>query len=172
MKLLLEISDKDINNGSIERFDKPYVLRKAARAVVVNDTNKIAFQFVSKHNYHKLPGGGINQRETILQGLKREIKEENGCEDMEIIDEIGIIIEYRNEFDILQISYCYLVKSIGKISSPEYDKEELENGHKPLWVSIDKAIEMLKNDQPDTYDGKFIVKRDLSFLREAKLLLT
>jgi len=168
MKLLLEISDKDVNNGSIERFDKPYTLRKAARAIVVNDKNEIAFQFVSKHNYHKLPGGGIDEGETILQGLKREIKEETGCEDIEIMNEVGMIIEYRNEIDILQISYCYLAKPLGKISKPEYEKEELEGGFEPLWVSIDKAIELLKNDQPDTYDGRFIIKRDLAFLMENK----
>jgi hypothetical protein len=42
MKILLEISDKEIINGLAERFDKPYVLRKAARAVVFNGKNKIA----------------------------------------------------------------------------------------------------------------------------------
>ena len=40
MKLLLEISDKDVSNGLAERFDKPYTLRKAARAVVFNDNKK------------------------------------------------------------------------------------------------------------------------------------
>jgi len=168
MKLLLEITDKDVNNGSIERFDKPYILRKAARAIVINDKNEIAFQFVSKHNYHKLPGGGVKKGETILQALKREVKEEAGCKDIEIINEVGMIIEYRNKIDILQISYCYLAKPLGKIFKPEYDKEELKNGFEPLWISIDKAIELLKNDEPDTYGGKFIIKRDLAFLVESK----
>ncbi|MBU2545338.1 NUDIX domain-containing protein [Patescibacteria group bacterium] len=168
MKLLLEISDKDVNNGSVERFNKPYTLRKAARAIVVNDKNEIAFQFNSKYNYHKLPGGGINEGETILQGLKREIKEETGCENIEIIDEIGMIIEYRNELDILQISYCYLAKPIGGMFEPQYDKGELEDGFKPLWVSKDEAIELLKEDKPNDYEGKFIVKRDLAFLEKVK----
>jgi len=168
MKLLLEISDKDVNNGMIERYDKPYTLRKAARAVVFNDKNEIAFQFVSKHNYHKLPGGGLDEGETILQGLKREVKEETGCEDIEIVNEIGMIIEYRNEIDVLQISYCYIAKALGKISAPEYDKEELEDEFRPLWAPINKAIELLKKDEPDDYQGKFIVKRDLIFLEELK----
>ncbi len=168
MKFLLEISDKDVNNGALERFNKSYTLRKAARAVVLNDKSEIAFQFVSKHNYHKLPGGGLNEGETILQGLKREIREENGCENIEIIDEIGMIVEYRNELNVLQISYCYTAKTLGKMSDPEYDEEELENKFEPLWVPIDKAIKLLKNDKPDDYQGKFIVKRDLVFLEEFK----
>ncbi len=168
MKILLEISDKEIINGLTERFDKPYVLRKAARAVVFNGKNEIAFQFVSKYNYYKLPGGGVDQEETILEALKREIREETGCEDIKVIDEIGIIIEYRNKFDILQISYCYLAKTLGKIDSPEYDKEEIEEGLESLWVPMDKAINLLRNSNPDDYQGKFIVKRDLAFLEELK----
>jgi len=168
MKLLLEISDEDVSNGATERYDKPYTLRKAARAVVFNDKNEIAFQFVSKHNYHKLPGGELDEGETILQGLKREVREEAGCDDIEATGEIGMIIEYRNELDILQISYCYTAKALGKISEPEYDEEELEDEFEPLRVSIDKAIKLLKNDQPDDYQGKFIVKRDLAFLEAIK----
>ncbi len=171
MKILLEISDKEINNGLSERFDKPYVLRKAARAVVFNEKKEIAFQFVSKHNYYKLPGGGVNQGETILGALKREVREETGCKDIKIINEIGIIIEYRDKFNILQISYCYLAKILGKIDSPEYDKEELEEGFKSLWVTMDKAINLLRSSDPENYQGKFIIKRDLVFLEELKKIL-
>jgi 8-oxo-dGTP diphosphatase len=171
MKILLEISDKEINNGLSERFDKPYLLRKAARAVVFNERNEIAFQSVSKHNYYKLPGGGVERGETILEALKREIREEAGCEDIKVIDEIGIIIEYRNKFDILQVSYCYLAETIGKIDSPEYDKAEIEEGLESLWVPMEKAMTLLRNSKPDDYDGKFIVKRDLFFLEELKKTL-
>ncbi len=171
MKVLLEISDKETNNGLPERFDKPYVLRKAARAVVFNERKEMAFQFVSKHNYYKLPGGGVEQGETILDALKREIREEVGCEDIKVINEIGIIIEYRNKFDILQISYCYLAKTLGKIDSPDYDKEEIEEGLESLWVPIDKAINLLRNSKPEDYQGKFIIKRDLFFLEEIEKTL-
>jgi 8-oxo-dGTP diphosphatase len=166
MKILLEISDKEIDSGFPERFDKPYILRKAARAVVFNEKNEIAFQFVSKHNYYKLPGGGVEQGETILEALKREIREEVGCEDIEVVNEIGIIIEYRNKFSVLQISYCYLAKTFGKIHRPNYDKQEIEEGLESLWVPIDKAINLIYNSNPGDYQGKFIIKRDLVFLEE------
>ena len=171
MKVLLEISDKEINNGLAERFDKPYVLRKAARAVVFNERDEIAFQFVSKHDYYKLPGGGVNQGETIMESLKREIREEVGCEDINVIDEIGIIIEYRDKFDILQISYCYLAKALGKIHSPKYDKEEIKEGLESLWVPMDTAMKLLRESNPDDYQGKFIIKSDLVFLEELKKIL-
>lgn len=167
MKLLAELSDKDINNGGVERFNKPYTLRKATRAVLFNDKNEIAFQFVSKHNYHKLPGGGINEGENIIEGLKREVREETGCEDLEIVKELGVIVEYRNKIDILQISYCYLAKVKGSISAPQWDTEEIKDKHQSLWLPIDKAIEFLKSDKTNDYQGQFIIKRDLIFLEEA-----
>ncbi|MEA3452779.1 MAG: NUDIX domain-containing protein [Patescibacteria group bacterium] len=170
MELLLEITDKDTNNGEIERFDKPYRLRKAVRGVVINDKNEIALEFVSKHNYHKLPGGGVEDHETIEQALRREVREEAGCE-IEIGDAIGIIIEYRNKIDKLQINYCYLAKIRGELSKPQFDKEEIENQFESLWVPIDQAIDFLEQDNPTTYDGKFIVKRDLTLLKKAKELI-
>jgi hypothetical protein len=39
-----------------------------------------------------------------------------------------------------------------------------------LWVSLDEAIEKLKKDEPNDYEGKFIQVRDSCFLEEAKNL--
>ena len=170
MKFLVEISDKEVGIGSSERFDKPYQLRKAARAVLFDDEGKLAFQKVSKFNYHKLPGGGIDDDETIKNALQREILEEVGCKS-DIGEEVGVIIEYRNELDILQISYCYLAKVVGEVGEPTYEQEEIDEGHEPLWTSLDEAIELLRSDSTEDYEGKFIVIRDLAFLEEAKRML-
>jgi hypothetical protein len=53
MKLLREIKDKD--------FDKVsgWKLRGASRAVLFDSKGLVPLLFVSKHNYYKLPGGGM-----------------------------------------------------------------------------------------------------------------
>ncbi|OGF20767.1 hypothetical protein A2316_04130 [Candidatus Falkowbacteria bacterium RIFOXYB2_FULL_38_15] len=170
MKLLLEISDSDIGVGSPERFDKPYRLRKASRAIIFNDKNEIAIQFASKYNYHKLPGGGLDKGENTPEALRREIKEEVGCE-IEIGDEIGIIIEYRNQLDLLQVSYCYLAKLVGEVGKPAWEEGEIEEGFESVWMLPDEAIRLLESESPNEYKNQFIVKRDLEFLREAKRML-
>ncbi len=167
MKLIKEITGKEAGASfSIERFEKPYRLRKAVRAVLFNDEEQVAFQYVSKFNYHKLPGGGINEKEDLEKDLKREIKEEVGCRS-KIGKEIGAIIEYRNEIDLIQISYCYFAKSVGKVGKTSYEKREIDAGHKPLWASINKAIDLLKKDETEDYVGKFVIARDLAFLETA-----
>lgn len=171
MELLNEIYDSDIietSNG--DYFDKTYQIRKATRAVLFNNKNEIAILFVSKDNYYKLPGGGVEKGETLEESLKREIIEEVGC-NISQKEDIGIVIEYRNQFEQLQVSYCYLADVKGEIGTPSFTEKELSNGFNLKWVSLDNAIELLQNAKPETYIGKIITKRDLTFLLKAKTLL-
>jgi 8-oxo-dGTP pyrophosphatase MutT (NUDIX family) len=160
MKLLKSIKDKDLSNK--------YKIREASRAVLFDKKNLVPLLFVSKYNYHKLPGGGIEDGEDKIQALVREIKEEVGST-IEVGKEIGKIIEYRAEFNLKQTSYCYLGKILSK-SSQKLEKGEIDEGLKLVWVSLDGAIKLVENDKPENYEGKFIQERDLTFLKKAKKL--
>lgn len=162
MKLLKYIKDKPLSQN--KRFEK----REAARAVLFDDNNLIPILFVSKFNYHKLPGGGAEGGETQEKALAREILEEAGCK-AEIFAEVGKITEYRSKFNLYQTSYCYLGKVIEK-GQPDFTSDELTNGFELVWLSLDDAIAKLKKDKPSNYEGKFIQKRDLRFLEEIKRL--
>ena len=163
MKLLLELRELDIGLCDIESFTSPYKLRKAARAVLFNNDNKIALLYVSKHKYHKLPGGGVEEGEDLRIALARESLEEVGSS-LEVMDGVGIIVEYRNKMNELQISYCYTAKTVGEFGDPSFTDKEKGDGFQLLWVTLDEAIELLSHDNPDNYVGKFIQKRDLFFL--------
>jgi ADP-ribose pyrophosphatase YjhB (NUDIX family) len=170
MNIILEISDKSFGIGEGERYDKPYLLRKTARMVLMRDDGKIALQHVAKCDYYKLPGGGVEVGESVIEALHREINEEVGCR-AEVLNEIGTVIEYRNQFDILQISYCYLGRVIGDINEPNFDEGEVSDGMSSLWVSIDEALSLLEKVKAEEYEVYFMVKRDLEVLKEAKKLL-
>jgi 8-oxo-dGTP diphosphatase len=145
--------------------------RKAARAVVINDKNKIPLLSVTKFNYHKLPGGGIEKNEKIVDGLRREVMEEVGCE-IQNIKEIGKIIEYRNKLNKKQISYNYLAYTQGPIKKPTFTNKEIRNQFSLKWAPIEQAISIMKNSKPSNYEGKFIQKRDLEILIKCEKLLT
>ena len=158
---------KEIYDDALEQYtDHTYRIRKASRAVVINDRDEIALLFVSKGNYHKLPGGGIKSTETIYDALKREVEEEVGAQ-IEDIKEIGVTIEYRNLEGLLQVSYGYIAKAIGELKDPMFTVNEINDGLVLRWVPIQIAIEIIKQDMPNDYVGNFIQQRDLEFLLKA-----
>jgi len=101
--------------------------------------------------------------------LVREVKEEVGSE-IEITKEVGEIIEYRSIYNLKQISYCYLGKITSK-GSPNFTEKELSQGFKVVWLSLNDAISKVENDKPEHYEGFFIQKRDIVFLKKAKQIL-
>lgn len=108
MKLLATITNKEIFDKEI-KFNGKYSLRTAARAIVLDKNNNIAILHTKNYGFHKLPGGGVKSNENIANTLRRELIEEIGCE-VEIIGEIGRIIEIKNKYKQKQIFYCYIAK--------------------------------------------------------------
>lgn len=161
MKLLKEIKDKEFPNN-----ESTLKTRKASRAVLFDENELIPLLFVGKYNYHKLPGGGIDKEENKFEALVRECLEETGSQ-IKINGEIGKIIEFRSKWNLKQISYCYYGKIISK-GKPGFTQKELNQGFKVIWLSLNDAIKKIKNDTPENYEGCFIQKRDLRFLKEIK----
>lgn len=169
MKTIAIIRDSDIG------FDTPhpqnYEERSAARAIVLDADKNIALLHVSKKSYHKLPGGGIEKGEDAVTALLRELREEIGCS-VDSIHELGSIEEYRNDFKLHQTSYCYVATVTGPKGNTNFDEGEVADGFTPVWMSIDDAIRTLEGEvEVKNYEAKFITRRDLTFLREVRLLL-
>lgn len=88
---------------------------------------------------------------------------------MEILGEIGKTMEFKSVEKVEHISYCFFGNVLEK-GEPEFSQREVDAGFKLVWVTLDEAINLVKNSKPQTYLGKFIVKRDLAILLEAKRL--
>lgn len=170
MKNILTIKEQDIVANSPVVDTSTFRKRGAARAVLLDDSGQVYLLNVSKHGYHKLPGGGIDEGEDIKRALERELMEEVGCK-AEIIAELGTVIEYRNYDDggLEQTSYCYLAKQVGEQVASALEEGELAEGMFEVKAkNIDDAIALLSQDNPDNLEGQFIQKRDLAFLKVAK----
>ena len=55
MKQLKLINPENVSEEEV----KNYSVREAVRAVVFDEDKKVALLYVSKENYYKIPGGGI-----------------------------------------------------------------------------------------------------------------
>jgi len=161
MKLIKELKDGSFSEANLK-------IREASRAVLFDQNGLVPILYVSKGRYHKLPGGGIEKGESKEKALLREILEEVGA--------VGKIIEYRSKKNFnwgsnqKQISYCYLGKIISK-SEPQFTELELIEEFELIWLTLDKAIEAFEKDKSETVEGKFIVDRDLAFLKAAQEMI-
>ncbi|MGL4763322.1 MAG: NUDIX hydrolase [Sarcina sp.] len=163
MKLIKEIFNEDLGFISNKK-DRLYNLRRAARVVLTNEQNQVALLNVTNEGYYKLPGGGIEKGETKEEAAIREVKEETGYK-MELEKVIGLIIEYSDDTNLMQLSFAYKGKVTEK-ASVSLSENEIEQGIKLEWFTYEEAIRVLRNAKPDSYHGKFIVSRDLTFIEE------
>ena len=164
MNILKTIKDEDfgLNNPTPATYRE----RKASRAIVFDKDKKVALLHATKKNFHKLPGGGIEEGENTADALARELLEEIGCS-ADNIRELGIIEEYRNKFNLHQISYCFLADLVGDKGIPNLEEDEIADGFEPVWMSVKDAIETLESEiNVQDYEGKFIRLRDLTFLQK------
>lgn len=168
MKNILIIHEQDIIPEAPVVDTSNFRKREAARAAVSDNAGKIALLRVGLYDYHKLPGGGIDEGEDIPTALERELLEEIGCK-AEVTGEVGEIIEYRNQFELEQTSYCFTATQVGEKGKPDFTDKELREQFSIVWAdNIDNAITLLEQDEPTNYEGKFIKVRDLALLRAAK----
>lgn len=165
MQLLKQISDikkqTDVNN---------FKLREACRAVLFDEYQKVPLLYVSLYDYYKLPGGGIDEGEGKDQALKRECLEEVGSE-IEVIGEIGYVIEEREGHQLKQISYSYFGKILSK-GKVDFTQKEINDGFELAWLDLDEAINKIKNSNPKCYEGKFIQERDLVIITKVKDIIS
>ena len=160
MKFLKTINPDTISESQSEDM----VVRKAARALVYDDEGNIALLHVTKHGYYKLPGGGLEGDEKVLEALKRECLEEIGCT-IEVDSEVGEIVEYRTKFNVKQHSFCYRAHVIGTKGKPAFTEKELSWGFAIVWVTVEDAISLIDTSTTEDYAGKFIIERDSLFIK-------
>jgi len=136
MDLLKRITDKEL--FGIDGFNnaEPY---KAARAVLLDDKNLVAVLYLKKLNFYTLPGGGIDDGETIGQALAREMQEETGCYS-DIICELGKIEENSLTYNWSGISWCFLSKIKGEKGLLHLTQEEINVETQVHWYHIHEAV--------------------------------
>lgn len=136
---------KKIIHPSIENLEDHIYERIAARAIIRKD-NKILLLYTKHYDDYSFPGGGVDLHEDILEGLKRELKEEIGAVSYEIIKELGTIEEYRPyAYDgylcMHMVSYYYECELTGPLQAPELEQYEIKNGMVSKWVDLKEAID-------------------------------
>jgi len=126
--------------------DKIAAERIAVRAVI-SSGRKLLMVLPEKQGDYKLPGGGVEKGEDFETALHREVMEECGAEITAVKDKIVVAEEYRQSFEDPEASFKmtshYYLCEAGEMSGElNLDKREAALGFRPLWISIDEALDV------------------------------
>jgi 8-oxo-dGTP pyrophosphatase MutT (NUDIX family) len=129
---------------SVKQVEGKVYERRAARGIVL-DGSKILLLYTKRYNDYSFPGGGVDAHEDLISGLKRELAEEIGASNIEILQEFGYIDEYRPhhkpDYDLIHmLSYFYVCKLDVDFNNTALEDYEVANGMKPVWIDIHEAI--------------------------------
>jgi ADP-ribose pyrophosphatase YjhB (NUDIX family) len=159
---------QDLDNKSI-------FTRLATRAIAIKGEN-ILLMYTARYEDYSLPGGGLDINEDKVAGMKRELVEETGAQNIQNIKPFGIYKEYRPwykpDFDIQHmISYCYTCEISIELGTTNLESYEIKNGMQAKWVNIHEAIAHNKNTIANSEKKGMSIERE-TFLLERIAQLT
>lgn len=145
--------------------------KNAARVVLLDDEGKVAIMNVGDSEYYKIPGGGVEEGEGVVEAAKRETREEAGCE-AEVIGELGRIEIDIPGWDWHDISDGFIGRVLGEKGELSLDDYERERKFSVEWWDLDGALEMIERNEVENEGKRALQLRDLEFLKRAKGFLT
>lgn len=117
--------------------------RRAARGVIL-DGDDILLLFTERYNDFSLPGGGVDPHEDLEQALHREVREETGARNVQVLAPYGRIEElrphYRDYALMFMESFLFLCGADRALGDTALESYERDNGMSPLWVNLEEAL--------------------------------
>lgn len=172
MRLIKKIVHQDIG-----RIEGKIYKRRASRGIILKDS-KVLLLYTERYNDYSFPGGGVDKEEDLVTGLKRELVEEVGAQNIQILSEFGYIDEfrphYKAQYDYMHmLSYFYVCKIDEKMQPAKLERHEIANGMSPVWIDIDEAIKHNKRvmEKKEASMGMSIERETLALELVAKELV-
>jgi len=154
--------------------NKKLPLRIGVGAIVLNNDNKI---FVGKRKDNpidkwQMPQGGVNENETFLNAMKRELNEETSIKNIKIIKELEGWFEYELPKNLLGIIWkgrfrgqkqkWFIVKFIGKeneinlkTKNPEFIEWK--------WINMNNLTNVVVDFKKEVYKKILIELKKITF---------
>jgi ADP-ribose pyrophosphatase YjhB (NUDIX family) len=126
----------------INKLKSKLPIEKAGGGLVYNDKNEVLFIF--RNGKWDLPKGGVEKNEKLRETAKREVEEETGIDNLEIIEKLEKTyhIFKRNGRYKLKITSWYKMKSKSKKTPKPQENEGIECAK---WIRHEDIPKLLNN---------------------------
>lgn len=172
MEEIAHIAEADL--GLNTPSDKPAKCKKLdVRVLLEGKKDRICVVKSLKRGYIQIPGGGVEDGETIEEAAKRETKEEVGYEltDLKLL---GYVIEERYGLtgDDAYKTFVFTAKASENVGT-NLTEEEKDEGFTPVWMTINEVSEVIEKKDEElrvtsqdkkSYNGTFANRRDLTLI--------
>ena len=129
--------------GEAVRADRPYVRRPGVYAILLLGDSLLLTHQAEPVPEFQLPGGGIDQGESPVAALHREVFEETGWA-IGAPRRVGAYrrFAYMPEYDMWAEKICtvYIARPTRQLGPPT------EPGHTALWMPAETALDLLQNE--------------------------
>ena len=111
-------------------------MRISVRGILIQDDQLLVIHRIKgDREYYVIPGGGVEDHETLIQALKREMLEEVGIQ-VDVLNEQPIYTYHDQE----SIQYFYVVSYVsgeyGTGTGPEFEKQVSTNQYLLEFISF------------------------------------
>ena len=152
---------KQIINNKYNLTDEDMTeIIKLVKVLLINSDNEVLLGY--SHNNYQFPGGHVEQKETLIQAVNREVLEETGM-DLKVTNiepfacAIGYYKDWPNEGENRKIEiYYYEIKTEEKpnLENTEYTENEKDGNFELRYIPLTSVEEELSKNAKEYGDKK------------------
>lgn len=143
--------------------DSPERERVGCRGIIIED-GKVLLSWEERKNVYMSPGGGVENGESLEECVVRELSEEAGFK-VKVIKPLFKVNEYC--FETLWVNNYFLCEIEGECER-HLTESEIYNRVKPVWLDLEKAIEIFGEYESKTIDHASLYLREYTVLNRLK----
>lgn len=161
MRCIARLTDRELLGTEAVSHAAP---RLTARAIVQGPHGLYAVTHTEGFDIWMLPGGGVENSESILTALHREVSEETGCR-IASVTPLGYVEENRGHSDYTQMSFYFFVTTPDTELCPHPTELETSHGATVQWLTKEEMLERISAPTFERPQGKFLQARDVAALK-------
>ena len=144
------LKDKDIDEKTIR-----------ARGLIINSNNEILLCYSNGLSHYEFPGGHLEENETLLNGLKREVYEETGIRVINKEIKPFISIKYycknyhkTNKNRLVEIDYFIInTDKEYNLTKTKLTQREIEQKYECIYIKINELKQILLDNKKTTKEN-------------------